>query len=83
MERDIRNLKRALEILQESVRSTGLNAAGGIPTDEIATRKVARNAGTCLEEFYKRQMKQELFPHGCSGNCYYREASLGKSAAGS
>ena len=83
MERDIRNLKRALEILQESVRSAGLNAAGGIPADEIATRKVARNAGTCLEEFYKRQMKQELFPHGCSGNCYYREASLGKSAAGS
>lgn len=45
MEQDIRNLKRALTLLQES--------------------------GS--EEIYREKMKQELFPQGCSGNCYYRE----------
>ncbi|WP_347560050.1 U32 family peptidase [Clostridium sp. AF32-12BH] len=46
MERDIRNLKRVLDILQES-------------------------AGSAC----KTNMKTELFPHGCSGNCYYRESA--------
>ena len=48
MERDIRNLKRALTLLEES----------------------------SSEADYKERMKQELFPNGCSGNCYYREACL-------
>ena len=45
MERDIRNLKRALALLEES-------------GSEVS---------------YKEKMKQELFPKGCSRNCYYRE----------
>lgn len=45
MERDIRNLKRALEILQEAE----------------------------TKEQYQCRMKEELFPKGCSGRCYYRE----------
>ena len=44
MERDIRNLKQALEILKISD----------------------------TEAQYQNQMKQMLFPYGCSGNCYYR-----------
>lgn len=44
MERDIRNLKQALEILKASD----------------------------TEAQYQNQMKQTLFPCGCSGNCYYR-----------
>ena len=43
IERDIRNLKQALKILEESEKNT-----------------------------YRRQMKQKIFPEGCSGNCYYR-----------
>lgn len=45
MERDIRNLKRALALLEESGSEAG----------------------------YKEKMKRELFPKGCSRNCYYRE----------
>ena len=45
MERDIRNLKRALTLLEES----------GSEAD------------------YREKMKRELFPKGCSGNCYYRK----------
>lgn len=45
MERDIRNLKRALELLQEAE----------------------------TEEQYQHCMKENLFPRGCSGRCYYRE----------
>ena len=45
MEKDIRNLRRALDIL----------------------------AGSETPEQYQKQMKKELFPDGCSGNCYYRE----------
>lgn len=43
MEQDIRNLRKALEILEEAES----------------------------EETFRKQMKQELFPGGCSGNCYY------------
>lgn len=46
MEKDIRNLRRALDILAQSK----------------------------TPEQYQKQMKQELFPAGCSGNCYYRES---------
>lgn len=45
MEKDIRNLRRALTILAQS-----------------ATR-----------EAWQKRMKQEMFPHGCSRNCYYVE----------
>ncbi|WP_432628747.1 U32 family peptidase [Brotaphodocola sp.] len=43
MERDIRNLSRAREILENSVS----------------------------EEEFQRRIRKELFPDGCSGNCYY------------
>ena len=46
MEKDIRNLRRALDIL----------------------------VGSETPEQYQKQMKKELFPNGCSGNCYYRES---------
>lgn len=44
MERDIRNLSRARELLENSVS----------------------------EEEFQRKIRKELFPDGCSGNCYYR-----------
>lgn len=43
MEKDIRNLRKALQILEES--------------------------GSEAE--FQRKMKEEIFPEGCSGNCYY------------
>ena len=43
MEQDIRNLRKALEILEQ---------------------EEAENA-------FRKKMKQELFPNGCSRNCYY------------
>jgi len=43
MELDIRNLRKALEILEQ----------------------------TESEETFRKQMRQELFPNGCSRNCYY------------
>ena len=44
MEKDIRNLRAALEILDQSVN----------------------------EIDFKRQIKNQIFPNGCSGNCYYQ-----------
>ena len=83
MERDIRNLKRALEILQESGGSADRKAADGRSADCMADRNVARVAFADPEEIYKKNMKQELFPYGCSRNCYYREVAFNKAADGS
>ena len=43
MEQDIRNLRKALEILGQAES----------------------------EELFRKKIKQELFPEGCGGNCYY------------
>ena len=43
MEKDIRNLKTALEILEN----------------------------TDTEAAFRTEMKKQIFPYGCSGNCYY------------
>ena len=45
MEKDIRNLRRALGILEHSLSDT----------------------------VYRQKLKKELFPYGCSGNCYYKK----------
>ena len=45
MEKDIRNLRRALSIL------------------EVSDSNV----------IYWQNLKEELFPYGCSENCYYKE----------
>lgn len=48
MEKDIRNLRKALSVLEE--------------VDHVSD----------AEAVFKEKMKQKLFPHGCSKNCYYR-----------
>lgn len=53
MEKDIRNLKRALSILETIT---------GKDSESSFQKRI----------FFQKQMKQELFPYGCSGNCYYR-----------
>ena len=58
MERDIRNLRKALEILKDVL---DMEKTGNIP------------AGLKAEETYISQMKKELFGSAgkCSGMCYY------------
>ena len=46
MEKDIRNLRKALDILE----------------------------GSSSEADFRKEMKRQLFPRGCSGNCYYAES---------
>ena len=69
MEKDIRNLKQALNILdaitkdkQTSFRETS-NCT--MPDSEHPT-------DNRIETEFIQQMKRTLFPKGCSGNCYYR-----------
>ena len=59
MERDIKNLRKALEILKDVL---DMEKTGNIP------------AGPKAERRYISQMKREIFgPAGkCSGMCYYR-----------
>ena len=47
MEKDIRNLRKALDILE----------------------------GSSSEADFRKEMKRQLFPRGCSGNCYYAKSS--------
>ena len=46
MEKDIRNLRKALDILE----------------------------GSSSEADFRKEMKRQLFPRGCSGNCYYAKS---------
>ena len=52
MEQDIRNLRRALDILDKSLAN--------LQQDQDN------------EKIFQQQMKQTIFPNGCSENCYYR-----------
>lgn len=47
MEKDIRNLRKALDIME----------------------------GSSSEADFRKEMKRQLFPRGCSGNCYYAKSS--------
>ena len=49
MEKDIRNLKRARDILKSA----------------------HENAIADTEKIFQQNMKNTIFPYGCSGNCYY------------
>lgn len=51
MEKDIRNLRQALSVLEE------VNKVSKVPDAEYV---------------FREKMKQKLFSHGCSHNCYYR-----------
>ena len=51
MEQDIRNLRRALDILDKSLANL--------------------QQGQDNEKIFQQQMKQTIFPNGCSENCYY------------
>mgnify|MGYP000314451747 FL=1 len=46
MEKDIRNLRKALDIME----------------------------GSSSEADFRKEMKRQLFPRGCSGNCYYAKS---------
>ena len=65
MERDIKNLRKALEILKDVL---DMEKTGNIP------------AGPEAERRYISQMKREIFgPAGkCSGVCYYRETETSR-----
>ena len=52
MEKDIRNLRQALNILDRSFENIGQDQNN--------------------EKIFQQQMKQTIFPKGCSENCYYR-----------
>ena len=52
MEKDIRNLRQALDILDKSLAN------------------LQRDQDN--EKIFQKQMKQTIFPNGCSENCYYR-----------
>ena len=52
MEKDIRNLRQALNILDRSFENIGQDQDN--------------------EKIFQQQMKQMIFPNGCSENCYYR-----------
>lgn len=52
MEKDIRNLRRALDILNRNIKN--------LQQDQNN------------EKIFQQQIKQTIFPNGCSENCYYR-----------
>ena len=52
MEKDIRNLRRALDILNRNIKN--------LQQDQNN------------EKIFRQQIKQTIFPNGCSENCYYR-----------
>lgn len=52
MEKDIRNIRQALNILDRSFENIGQDQDN--------------------EKIFQQQMKQMIFPNGCSENCYYR-----------
>ena len=52
MEKDIRNLRRALDIMNRNIKN--------LQQDQNN------------EKIFQQQIKQTIFPNGCSENCYYR-----------